>query len=170
MLQDIIFEMYELVMKKYVMMGAGQYLRDFRLAHRYITMLSFNQIYNYYNYCKRNYKEWNATNYSRGYIVNSYWLFFCAFVTKVEEKCRAPQEGTAKEAVTSRKKSSSAIRWLARRHWWGQENKPQPVGEFHQQVWWQRASEYLQQATAWAHQPCIWHKSPLKGQQDHSRQ
>ena len=43
MLQDIILAMYELVMKKYVMMGAGQYLRDFRLAHRYITMFKFNQ-------------------------------------------------------------------------------------------------------------------------------
>ena len=35
--------MYKLVMRRYLMMGAGQYLRDFRLAHRQVD--SFNYPY-----------------------------------------------------------------------------------------------------------------------------
>ena len=38
--------MYKLVTRRYLMMGAGQYLRDFRLAHRQVDC--FNYPYRYF--------------------------------------------------------------------------------------------------------------------------
>ena len=38
-LLKIIQDIYKLVMRRYLMMGAGQYLRDFRLAQRQVDSL-----------------------------------------------------------------------------------------------------------------------------------